>query len=126
MFLRSHNGELTAPEGPIANIPPQFNHSVATRPAQDGPIPVCLLSRLAGQPIEDLPMRSDSFEPSGAFGRKIGIAAALAMAALLGGCVAYPVGGGYYSRPYYAPPAYAVVTPPVIGYWGGGYGHHWR
>ena len=71
-------------------------------------------------------MRSDSFEPSGGFGRKIGIAAALAMAALLGGCVAYPVGGGYYSRPYYAPPAYAVATPPVIGYWGGGYGHHWR
>ena len=65
-------------------------------------------------------MRSDRF------GRKIGIAAALAMMALLGGCVAYPVGGGYYSAPYYAPPPYAVVTPPVIGFWGGGHGRHWH
>ena len=65
-------------------------------------------------------MRSDGLR------RKIGIVAVLATMALLGGCVAYPVGGGYYSQPYYAPPAYAVVAPPVIGYWGGGYGRHWR
>ena len=77
MFLRSHNGELTAPDGPIANMPPQFNHSAATQPAQDGPIPVCLLSSLPGQPIEDFPMRSNGFEPSSGICRKVSIAAAL-------------------------------------------------
>jgi len=65
-------------------------------------------------------------------GHKLGITASLLMAALLAGCVAYPVGGGgYYAAPYYGPPAYAVVAPPVIGFWGGhgggyGYGRHWR
>ncbi len=57
--------------------------------------------------------------------RKLGIAASLVLAGLLGGCVAYPAG---YNG-YYAPqPAYAVVAPPVVGfgYWGGGYGRHWR
>lgn len=61
-------------------------------------------------------------------GRKLNIAASLALTALLAGCVAYPAGGGYYGAPYYAPPVYAVA-PPVIGFWGGGehgYGRHWH
>jgi hypothetical protein len=69
--------------------------------------------------------------------RKIGFAAALLLAGLLTGCVAYPE-AGYYPAPYYAP-AYAVAAPPVVGFWGGGrHGHdggwgrgwgggrHWR
>ena len=70
------------------------------------------------------------------FSRKLWITASLGLTALLAGCVAYPVGGGgYYPAPYYSPPAYAFVAPPVIGFWGGrgggygygnGYGHHWR
>ncbi len=66
-------------------------------------------------------------------GRKLGVVASLAVAALLAGCVAYPVGGEYYAAPYYAPPVYAVAPAPAIGFWGGyggGYGHghgrHWR
>jgi hypothetical protein len=69
-------------------------------------------------------------------GRRVGIAASLAMGALLAGCVAYPAGGyygGYAPGPYYAPTPYAVVAPPVVGFWGGGYryggygyGRRWR
>jgi hypothetical protein len=49
---------------------------------------------------------------------------ALVVLALLGGCVAVPVGPGYYgeSPGYYAPPAY--YGPSVgIGIFGGGHGH---
>ena len=55
-------------------------------------------------------------------GRKLGIAAAVALAAMLSGCVAYPEGGAYYPAPYYSP-GYVVAAPPVGvgGYWGGGY-----
>ena len=50
--------------------------------------------------------------------RSILPAAALALAALLGGCVAYPAYPGY--------PVYGYAAPPV--YYGGyyGYGGGWR
>jgi hypothetical protein len=66
--------------------------------------------------------------------RLLAPALAIAAAAALGGCVAYPApyyGGGYYgtyaySAPYYYEPA------PVFGFSFGGWGdrdhwhHHWR
>ncbi len=57
---------------------------------------------------------------------------ALAAAAALGGCVAYPApayyGSGYYGGGYgYSPYAYAYAPAPVVGFnfgwWGG---HRWR
>jgi len=45
---------------------------------------------------------------------------------LLGGCVAYPYGPGYYGGGYYAP-GYAYAPPVVVVGGGGyGYGHGWR
>ncbi len=59
---------------------------------------------------------------------KLGLVAVLALATALTGCVAYPYGGYYggYAPAYYPGPSYAVIAPPVVGYWGGGYGHRWR
>lgn len=53
-------------------------------------------------------LRRTAFLPVLAFG----------LAALLGGCVAYPAGYGYGYQParYYA--------PPVVAYEGWGWGHH--
>ncbi len=77
-----------------------------------------------GQQGKDRDMNMDGI------GGKLAIAAALALAGLLGGCVAYPADGGYYGGGYYAAPAYPVA-PPVFGFWGGdddehGHGRHWR
>jgi hypothetical protein len=60
--------------------------------------------------------------------------AALALAASLGGCVAYPAypdyGGGYYSSGYYGAPSYSgavVAFDGGGGYHRGGYHHRgWR
>ncbi len=55
------------------------------------------------------------------------LAAALALAALLGGCV-YPY--GYYGSPYYGYGRPYYAAPPVVAggvYVGGGYGYRrWR
>jgi hypothetical protein len=52
-------------------------------------------------------------------------AAALALAAMLGGCVAYPAYPGYSTYGY---PAYGYAAAPVYygGYYGGHYGGGWR
>jgi hypothetical protein len=50
--------------------------------------------------------------------------AALGLAAMLGGCVAYPAYPGYG---YGAYPAYGYGAPVYVGgYYGGGYGGGWR
>lgn len=54
------------------------------------------------------------------------LAAALALTALLGGCVAYPYGYGGYSYPYYGSAYPAYSAPPVFAgglFLGGGWGH---
>ena len=52
---------------------------------------------------------------------------ALALAAALGGCVAYPAypeyGGGYYGGGYYGAPVY---SGGVVAFGGGRHGHGWR
>jgi hypothetical protein len=52
---------------------------------------------------------------------------ALALAAVLGGCVAYPAypeyGGGYYGGGYYGAPVY---SGGVVAFGGGWHGHGWR
>jgi hypothetical protein len=56
-------------------------------------------------------------------------AAAIALAAMLGGCVYYPYGGyGYgYGYPYGYSYAYAPTFGFAVGSWGGGwYGHGWH
>lgn len=52
--------------------------------------------------------------------------AALAFAALLGGCAVYTPYPGYYGYPAYAGAYPAYVAPPVVGgvYVGGGWGWH--
>ena len=55
------------------------------------------------------------------------VVSALALLALLGGCVAVPVNSGYYggSPGYYAPPVY--YGPSIgIGIFGGRRGHGFR
>ena len=50
---------------------------------------------------------------------------ALALTALLGGCVAYPYGYGGYSYPYYGSAYPAYSAPPVFAgglFFGGGWG----
>jgi hypothetical protein len=59
------------------------------------------------------------------------VVSVLAVLAILGGCVAVPVGPGYYAGApgYYAPPAYYGPSIGVRiygagrGYYGRGYGH---
>jgi len=60
---------------------------------------------------------------------KFPMRAALIVSALtvLGGCVAVPVGPGYYEEPapaYYGPPAYYYGPSIGIGIYGGSWGHH--